>query len=177
MNSEAVIENTTMSLLATTPIDHVTINMVVEASDVSKATFYRHYLDKYDLVNHLFDRLIPASYHELGYRVRFADFLQELLDNLRHSASFVDSLLHSECRESLKKHMEKSLAGIVKCYLNRVGIPLSEEDKMSSSVYYGLTIAHSLIYWNENGWKEASAILVEHLLNDAPHLLYSCLNK
>ena len=34
------------------PLDKITINMIVEMAGVSKSTFYRHFLDKYDVMNY-----------------------------------------------------------------------------------------------------------------------------
>lgn len=33
-------------------LDQITVNMIAEAAGVSKSTFYRHFLDKYDVMNY-----------------------------------------------------------------------------------------------------------------------------
>lgn len=49
-------------LLAVTPFDKLTVERIIAHSGVSKATFYRHFHDKYDVMNYnsaaLADRLI-----------------------------------------------------------------------------------------------------------------------
>lgn len=40
------------------PIDRITINMIIESAGVSKSTFYRHFLDKYDVMNYNYKRVL-----------------------------------------------------------------------------------------------------------------------
>lgn len=56
------IWNAFNDLMATTSFSRITVEQVIEKSGVAKSTFYRHFRDKYDLLNHnsttLAERLI-----------------------------------------------------------------------------------------------------------------------
>ncbi len=39
------------------PVEKISIKQIVEQCDMSRQTYYRHFQDKYDLVNWYFDKL------------------------------------------------------------------------------------------------------------------------
>ncbi|AJA80869.1 TetR/AcrR family transcriptional regulator [Levilactobacillus brevis] len=45
-------------LLTTTPFDKVTINDIAESALINRSTFYVHFLDKYDLLQHIFEDVL-----------------------------------------------------------------------------------------------------------------------
>lgn len=51
-------------------LDQITVNMIAEAAGVSKSTFYRHFLDKYDVMNYNYKRVLDEIF--------FVQCLQEL---------------------------------------------------------------------------------------------------
>ena len=44
--------------MKTTSVDDITIRQIVEVCGVTRQTFYRNFLDKYDLINWYFDKLL-----------------------------------------------------------------------------------------------------------------------
>lgn len=59
-------------LLSEIPFDKITVQMIIERSGVSKSTFYRHFKDKYEVLNfnslalgeHLIEQRICRDWHE-----------------------------------------------------------------------------------------------------------------
>ena len=43
-------------------LDKITVNMIIEESGVSKATFYRYFLDKYDVMNYNYKRVLDEIF-------------------------------------------------------------------------------------------------------------------
>lgn len=52
--------------MAKTSIENVTVREICDRSGFSRQTFYRHFLDKYDLLNWYFDKLLHRSFKEMG---------------------------------------------------------------------------------------------------------------
>ena len=46
--------------MKTAPVDKITVKNIVESCGVTRQTFYRNFLDKYDLINWYFDKLVEA---------------------------------------------------------------------------------------------------------------------
>ena len=50
MRTKEIITNAFIDLLKREPFSKITTQMILEASGVSRSTFYRHFKDKYDLM-------------------------------------------------------------------------------------------------------------------------------
>ena len=48
------------------PVDKITVKNIVEGCGVARQTFYRNFLDKYDLINWYFDKLVLQSFEQIG---------------------------------------------------------------------------------------------------------------
>ena len=52
--------------MKTTPVDKITIREIVQTCGTTRQTFYRNFLDKYDLINWYFDKLLAESFAHMG---------------------------------------------------------------------------------------------------------------
>lgn len=66
------IEDTFLRLLRDVPFERITVKMVTEKALVNKGTFYRHYLDKYDLAEKAAARVIDEMREGVSARMRMA---------------------------------------------------------------------------------------------------------
>ncbi len=53
-------------LLKTQELDKITVTDIVKKAGMTRQTFYRHFSDKYDLVNWYFERLADKSFYQIG---------------------------------------------------------------------------------------------------------------
>ena len=49
-------------LLMENPFDKITIEMIAKRSNISKATFYRYFMDKYDVMNYSYRLLVESAF-------------------------------------------------------------------------------------------------------------------
>ena len=54
------------SLIKTQPLDKITVTDIVFQAGKTRQTFYRHFQDKYDLVNWYFEKLVLKSFEEMN---------------------------------------------------------------------------------------------------------------
>ena len=52
--------------MKTTPVDKITVREIVQTCGTTRQTFYRHFTDKYDLINWYFDKLLAESFAHMG---------------------------------------------------------------------------------------------------------------
>ena len=64
------------SLIKNKPLDKITVTDIVFQAGKTRQTFYRHFQDKYDLVNWYFEKLVLKSFEEM----RQGGSLQEALN-------------------------------------------------------------------------------------------------
>lgn len=55
------LANSIKECMKTAPVDKITVKNIVEGCGVTRQTFYRNFLDKYDLINWYFDKLVLQS--------------------------------------------------------------------------------------------------------------------
>ena len=48
--------------MKTTPVDNIAVTQLTELCGVTRQTFYRNFIDKYDLINWYFDILLHKSF-------------------------------------------------------------------------------------------------------------------
>ena len=53
-------------LIKMTSLDKITVTDIVMRSGMTRQTFYRHFKDKYDLVNWYFEKLVLKSFRKMG---------------------------------------------------------------------------------------------------------------
>src|SRR5690625_7756074 len=56
--TKSLIRNAFLTLLAKKRFDQITVTDIIQEADYNRATFYRHYHDKEDLVNQIIKRQI-----------------------------------------------------------------------------------------------------------------------
>ena len=52
--------------MKTTPVDAITVRQITERCGVTRQTYNLNYLDKYDLINFYFDKLLSRSFEHNG---------------------------------------------------------------------------------------------------------------
>lgn len=81
-----------MELTVQRGFDSVTVKAIREHAMVNRATFYRHYVDKYDLLNQHMDELYDLLEQSQGEKSRASAKLPlglvQMLEHLRGHADF-----------------------------------------------------------------------------------------
>ncbi len=111
MNIESYIEKATVNLLKEVSMKNLTIDMIVEEAEVSKTSFYRHYLDKYDLINRIFDGLFPEEIEQVGQNFSFKEIMYLVFDVLGKNREFLIKTMDVDINEpnGLQQHAIESI--------------------------------------------------------------------
>ncbi len=89
MNTQKRMRDALVGLMQTTPVDKITVQAICEASDVSKQTFYRHYADKYALLEECFEVLVLKPFEEESGTLRWSEGLVHHFARMREHMVFV----------------------------------------------------------------------------------------
>ena len=75
--------------MKTTSVENITVKQITEKCELTRQTFYRNFLDKYDLINWYFDKLLAKSFEHMGQGKTVYDALvKNLLIYRRNRNSF-----------------------------------------------------------------------------------------
>ena len=64
--------------MKTMSVDNITVKQITENCGVTRQTFYRNFMDKFDLINWYFDKLLAKSFEHMGMGKTVYDALVNL---------------------------------------------------------------------------------------------------
>jgi len=90
--------------MKTTPVDDITIRQIVEPCGLTRQTFYRNFIDKYDLINWYFDKLLLESFSFMGSGRTITEGLVRKFHYIQEERIFFAAAFRSDDQNSLKEH-------------------------------------------------------------------------
>ena len=90
--------------MKTTPVDRITVTSIVEGAGVTRQTFYRNFLDKYDLINWYFDKLLVKSFEHMGEGKTVYDALVKKFTYIQEEQTFFAAVFRYDEQNSLRQH-------------------------------------------------------------------------
>ena len=98
-------------LMARQSLEDITVKEITGEAGVSRQTFYRHFLDKYDLVNWYFDELLANSFREMGYGRTIYEGLVRKFRYIQAEKVFFRAAFQSVQQNNLKDHDFRKIYG------------------------------------------------------------------
>lgn len=83
------LANGMKELLVHTPVDKITVKQIADQCDVTRPTFYRHFKDKYDLINWYFDVLAQMSFKQMGISMTLREGLVKKFEFIKGKDNFL----------------------------------------------------------------------------------------
>lgn len=152
------------SLLREMPFEKITVSMIAKKSDISNATFYRYFIDKYDVMNyhyktHLDKWLAEAKCNSWAefYKLTFTSALKDKKRE-QNALSVVGANSYSSFLVNYSYKVIESSA--VKC---RGGEPLTHEEELLLTVFvHGIIAVH-------NAWVNDE---LDYTLDEISYIMY-----
>ena len=116
-------------LMATTPLEKISVNDIVDHANVGRNTFYYHFEDKYDLVNWYFQSGITRFLVELSAYSSWNALLAALEDTERQIVALhaLSGLKHREIAAMLERPLSTVLSRYHRA-LGKLRNALAEEE-------------------------------------------------
>ena len=90
--------------MKTTPVDAITVRQITERCGVTRQTFYRNFLDKSDLINWYFDKLLARSFEHMGRGTTVLDSLEKKFTYIQEEKTFFAAAFRYDRQNSLREH-------------------------------------------------------------------------
>ena len=128
-------------VLKTKPFEKITVADITSKCGISRQTFYNHFLDKFDLVNWIYQQLLSATTRRIGIDLTWEQAVRSKLEIMKNNLHFfseifsvthAEGLLHTEA-EIVFDYYQDNLFRLV-------GKKLNELEAYSLKIYcYGAT--------------------------------------
>lgn len=163
------------TLVRSESLDRITVMQICKAADVSRQTFYRCFLDKYDLVNWYFERLVDQSFREMGVSLTLREGLLNKLRFIKDEQSFFACAFSSNDANSLMRYdyeyIYRFYSDII---MRKTGLPPAEDISFLLEMYCRGSVEMTA-RWVVSGAKLCPEQMVELLLEAMPLRLESLL--
>ena len=157
------LENSLKKLLLQKPLNKITINDITEDCGVNRMTFYYHFKDIYDLVDWI---LVEDAAKVMEGRKSFDTWDEAYLDilhQLQENKTLVLNVYRSVGREQVEQYLYKMLDPLLRIFVERLNIPVKEEDKQFIIDFYKYGFVGLALEWIRRDMKADPAIMAERL--------------
>ena len=160
--------------MKTTSVDDITIRQIVEVCGVTRQTFYSNFLDKYDLINWYFDKLLTKSFEHMGRGTTVFDSLEKKFTYIQKEKAFFAAAFRYDKQNSLREHdFDLILAFYENLIHEKSGSPVSPEMHFLLEMYCQGSITMT-VKWVLTGMdltpSEFAALLVRAMPEDLKKL-------
>ncbi len=150
------------------PVDRITVQQIADVCGVTRQTFYRNFLDKYDLINWYFDKLLMESFAHMGSGRTILEGLERKFAYIREERVFFTAAFASDQQNCLKEH-DYSL--IVQFYTEQIqkktGRAPEEEIRFLLEMYCRGSI-YMTVKWVLAGMRESPEKMARSLVDAMP---------
>lgn len=154
--------------MASTPVDDITIRQIVTGCGLTRQTFYRNFLDKYDLINWYFDKLLTESFVHMGSGETVYEGLVKKFDFIKKEQVFFAAAFRSDDQNSLKRHdFEKILSFYTELIQKKSQKALEEEYLFPLELYCQGSI-YMTVKWVLGGMKTSTKRMARLLVESVP---------
>ena len=90
--------------MKTMSVDNITVKQITENCGVTRQTFYRNFMDKFDLINWYFDKLLAKSFEHMGMGKTVYDALVKKFTYIQEEHVFFAAAFKYDRQNSLRQH-------------------------------------------------------------------------
>ncbi len=123
-------------LITKTDFDHITVSSITKQAQVSRATFYRYFKDKYDVMNENYKQLLDNLAHHQDVH-NYRDLYYRLFFTARSEWKNMRYAFESSGVNSFKKYIAQYSKEYVEYItrLNRNGRGFTQQEELQIDVY------------------------------------------
>lgn len=173
--SQKLILNSFLSLIAEKGFDAITVQDITNRAEINRATFYRHYEDKYALLEKIIDenleiflnRINPKTFHSISYQYNEEEphpIFLALFEHISEHRIFYKVMLGSK---GLHEFRVKMINVIIDAFYNEfIDIFQKNEVKVPEDILINYIISADLgviTYWVESGMKYSPKYMAQQL--------------
>ena len=155
-------------LMRSQSVEAVTVTDVARRANVTRQTFYRHFLDKYALINWYFGKLLSRSFEHMGTGRTVREGLERKFEYIRAERVFFAAAFRADGTNSLKEHdTEAIIAFYTGLILRKTGSPPEGETAFLLELYCRGSVSMT-VKWVLGGMRTEPAELARCMVDALP---------
>lgn len=163
--TEKAIADALKKLLAKKPLKKITISDIAEECGINRMTFYYHYRDVYDLIQHICDESLKGALAENRTLADWQVGIRNLMRKLRTEKAFYTGLYQSMERDIVSDYMYGLISELLQEGMDQVPktVAVTQEERNFIVDFYSYAFVGLLLQWVREGMKEEPELMVERM--------------
>ncbi|MDD3897427.1 MAG: TetR/AcrR family transcriptional regulator C-terminal domain-containing protein [Syntrophomonadaceae bacterium] len=171
LDTKTIMTNAIYQLLQETSSDKITVDMILNKAGLSRATFYRHFKDKYDAMNWYYQKNVDKILQEKN-GPNFDLLLLKGLNFISDNKAYVANILKMEGLNSFPDFLYHYTFDFYKReYLRHKGTKSLNIEERISMEYYSNAVLFIIKTWAARGFQEPSEMICEIILKIMPEFM------
>ena len=151
--TKRLLAQSLQEIMATTPLEKISVNDIVDHAGVGRNTFYYHFEDKYDLVNWYFQNGITGFLVERSAYSSWDAMLDAIVDYLEQNKVFYCNALAYNGQNSLQEYVFEYLCSIFRQRAKEMMPTATPDQCLNVGRFYAGALMGVLIPWALGGMK------------------------
>ena len=157
--------------MKTMSVDNITVKQITENCGVTRQTFYRNFMDKFDLINWYFGKILDQSFEHMGRETSVYDALVRKFTYIEQEKQFFAAAFCYDEQNSLREHdFELILEFYSNLIFQKTGRRPDAETSFLLEMYCRGSI-YMTVKWLLGGMKFPPAQLAKQLVLGMPEKL------
>lgn len=162
MKTEVKLGAALKELMASEPIDKITVKRLTDICDINRQTFYYHFRDIYDLLTWIY---LNESVKEMENVSTWKEAIRAFLGYIQKNSTFIKNTLSSAGRDLFINFLYSSIYNSEMRIISKADTKsiLTTEDRRFVAAFVAPGLVATVVRWVENDMKESSDSLIRHL--------------
>ena len=176
MKTKKAIFQAFSELLKEQELRKITVQEIVDKADISRVTFYKYYLDVYDLYDKIENELLT----NIGLiTLQLADkpsdeFFKELINYVYNNRVTFEMVFSPNVTNKLRDKVSRIIEGILKkIYSEKLGISIDNEDLVYLCCYRSSGFLAVIQRWVQNGFSQSCENMVKQRIKQLCRGIFS----
>ena len=154
--------------MKTSKVDAITVKQLAEKCGLTRQTFYRNFLDKFDLINWYFGKILDQSFEHMGRGTSVYDALVRKFTYIEQEKQFFAAAFRYDEQNSLREHDFELILQFYKDLIaRRTSRPLGEELQFLLEMYCQGSV-YMTVKWILTGMKDTPEAMAVKLVEAMP---------
>ena len=163
--------------MKTMPVEKITVKEIVQECGTTRQTFYRYFLDKYDLINWYFDKILLESFEHMGEGTTVYEGLCKKFQYIEEEKLFFKAAFRNDQQNCLREHdFQLILAFYTRQIEEKTKEPISENLRFLLEMYCQGSI-YMTVQWVLGERKSTPQEMAKALVSAMPSELYDVMKQ
>lgn len=163
--------------MRTMPVEKITVKEIVQECGTTRQTFYRYFLDKYDLINWYFDKILLKSFEHMGEGTTVYEGLCKKFQYIEEEKLFFKAAFRNDQQNCLREHdFQLILAFYTRQIEEKTKEPISENLRFLLEMYCQGSI-YMTVQWVLGERKSTPQEMAKALVSAMPSELYDVMKQ